>query len=292
VELLRVLCEPGQALVVNTPVYPPFFSWAAETGLRIVEVPLRHDPAAADVASGGWRLDLEGLEAAFAAGARTYLLCSPHNPVGRVHSAPELAAVVELATRHGVRVIADEIHAPLVLDGASFTPFLTVPGAAEVGVSLVAASKAFNLAGLKCAQVVTAGSALSSAVSRLPADLRWRVGHLGVLASVAAYREGSGWLDALLCTLGRRHEQLGQLVAQRLPQVRWQHPEATFLAWLDCRGVGEGAQPQQRFLESGRVALYPGPDFGAPGSGWVRLNVATSGEILDEAVTRMAHALG
>jgi cystathionine beta-lyase len=161
-----------------------------------------------------------------------------------------------------------------------------------VGVSLVAASKAFNLAGLKCAQVVTAGSALSSAVSRLPADLRWRVGHLGVLASVAAYREGSGWLDALLCTLGRRHEQLGQLVTQRLPQVRWQHPEATFLAWLDCRGLGEGAQPQQRFLESGRVALYPGPDFGAPGSGWVRLNVATSEEILDEAVTRMAHALG
>jgi cystathionine beta-lyase len=291
VELLRALCEPGDALVVNPPVYPPFFSWAAETGLRVVQVPLRHDPGAADVAAGGWRLDLDGLERAFAAGARTYLLCSPHNPVGRVHSATELAAVAELATRHGVRVIADEIHAPLMLDGTLFTPFLTVPGGAEVGVSLVAASKAFNLAGLKCAQVVTAGPTMASAVSRVPADLRWRVGHLGVLASVAAYRDGSGWLDALLSTLRRRHDQLGELVAQRLPQVRWQRPEATFLAWLDCRAIGEGTQPQQRFLESGRVALYPGPDFGSPGSGWVRLNVATSEEILDEALSRMAYAL-
>ena len=291
VELLRVLCEPGETLVISTPVYPPFFHWAAETGLRIVEAPLLHDPTAADVASGGWRLDLEALDATFAAGARTYLLCNPQNPMGRVHSVAELEQLVRLAHRHGVTVIADEIHAPLVLAGSAFTPFLTVPGAAEVGLSLVSASKAFNLAGLKCAQVVTASAAMAAAVARIPEDVRWRVGHLGVLASVAAYRDGAGWLDALLCTLGRRHDQLGRLLAERLPQVRRQQPEATFLAWLDCRAIGEGAEPQQRFLERGRVALYPGTDFGAPGSGWVRLNVATSEEILDEAVTRMADAL-
>jgi cystathionine beta-lyase len=292
VELLRVLCEPGDGLVISTPVYPPFFHWAAETGMRIVEVPLRHDAAAMDVASGGWRLDLEGLDAAFAAGARTYLLCNPHNPVGRVHSRSELEQLVQLAHRHGVTVIADEIHAPLVLGGAAFTPFLSVPGAAEIGLSLVSASKAFNLAGLKCAQVVTAAATMAAAVARIPEDVRWRVGHLGVLATVAAYRDGGGWLDALLCTLGRRHEQLGRLLAERLPQVRRQQPEATFLAWLDCRELGDGALPQRRFLEQGAVALYPGTDFGAPGSGWVRLNVATSEEILDEAVARMAHALG
>lgn len=291
VELLRVLCEPGDAVVVNTPVYPPFFHWAAETGLRIVEVPLRHDPSAADVASGAWRLDLDGLAAAFAAGARAYLLCSPHNPVGRVHSDAELEQVAELASRHGVRVIADEIHAPLVLAGSTFTPFLTVPGADQIGVSVVAASKAFNLAGLKCAQVVSASSAMGEAVRRMPPDVRWRVGHLGILATVAAYRDGGGWLDALLCTLERRHDQLLRLLAERLPQVRHQRPEATFLAWLDCRAFGAGAEPQQRFLERARVALYPGPDFGAPGSGWVRLNVATSEELLDEAVARMASAL-
>ena len=129
-------------------------------------------------------------------------------------------------------------------------------------------------------------------MARVPEDVRWRIGHLGVLATLAAYRDGGGWLDALLCTLARRHDQLGQLLEQRLPQVRHQQPEATFLAWLDCRAIGDGAGPQQRFLDRGRVALYPGTDFGAPGSGWVRLNVGTSEEILDEAVARMAHALG
>lgn len=290
VEVLRALCEPGDALVVNTPVYPPFSHWAAETRLRLVDVPLRHDPAAADVAAGGWRLDLEGLEAAFAAGARTYLLCNPQNPVGRVHSAEELAAVAALAARHGVRVISDEIHAPLVLEG-TYTPFLTVPGAAELGVSLVAASKAFNLAGLKCAQVVTGSATMARAVGRMPEDVRWRVGHLGLLATVAAYSEGDGWLDALLSTLRQRHAQLAGLLAERLPQVRLQPAEATFLAWLDCRAIGDGTVPQQMFLERGRVALYPGPDFGPAGAGWVRLNVGTSEPILDEAVTRMAAAL-
>jgi cystathionine beta-lyase len=291
VELLRVLCEPGDALVINTPVYPPFFSWAAETGLRIVEVPLQHDPQAADVASGGWRLDLDGLAAAFAAGARTYLLCNPHNPVGRVHSAEELAAVVDLAAQHGARVISDEIHAPLVLAGSAFTPFLTLPGADQLGVSLVSASKAFNLAGLKCAQAVTGSPAMAAAVARIPVDVQWRFGHLGMLATVAAYRDGAGWLDALLSTLAQRHDLLGRLLTQRLPQVRRQAPEATFLAWLDCTALGEGASPQQRFLERGRVALHPGPDFGSAGSGWVRLNVATSEQILHEAVERMTRAL-
>jgi cystathionine beta-lyase len=291
VELLRVLCRPGDPLVVNTPVYPPFFHWAAETGLSLVEVPLLHDAGAADVASGGWRLDLAALEAAFAAGARTYLLCNPHNPVGRAHSADELAAVTQLAARYDARVIADEIHAPLVLTGSSFTPFLAVPGGAEVGVSVVSASKAFNLAGLKCAQVVTASAAMAAALAGMPEDVRWRIGHLGVLASVAAYRDGGGWLDALLNTLDQRHDQLQRLLADRLPQLRCQRAEATFLAWVDCRAVGDGNEPQQRFLERGRVALYAGPDFGAPGSGWVRVNVATSDEILEEAVARMATAL-
>jgi len=290
VELLRVLTRPGDALVINPPVYPPFYSWAAETGLRIVEVPLRHDPDADEVASGGWRLDLAALEAAFAAGARTYLLCSPHNPVGRVHSAGELEQVVQLAARYGVRVIADEIHAPLVLSGG-FTPFLTVPGAAEVGVSVVAASKAFNLAGLKCAQIVPGSGPMLDAAARIPEDVRWRVGHLGILATVAAYRDGGDWLDALLTTLRARHDQLAGLLDSRLPQLRWQRPEATFLAWLDCRAVADGAVVQQRFLERGRVAVYAGPDFGAVGSGWVRVNVATSEQILDEAVSRMAAAL-
>jgi cysteine-S-conjugate beta-lyase len=282
VELLRVLCRPGDPVVVNPPVYPPFFHWVAESGTTLVEAPLRQDD------TGAWRLDLDALADAFAARPAVYVLCNPHNPVGRVHSREEITEVVRLAHQHRVRVISDEIHAPLVLKGSTFTPFLTVPGAAEVGVSLVSASKAFNLAGLKCAAIVSASPAMRAVVERRPVDARWRVGHLGVLASVAAFEAGDAWLDALLDTLDQRRAQLGDLLARRLPEVRWAPPEATYLAWLDCRAFGDGSRPREAFLEHARVALEPGPRFGAPGEGWVRLNFGTGAAILDEAVRRMS----
>jgi len=284
VEVLRALVGPGDAVVVSPPVYGPFFSWVEEVRARLVEAPLRLH------ADGTWRLDLDALADAFRQRPRAYVLCSPHNPVGRVHDADELAAVARLAAEHGVTVVADEIHAPLVLPGATFTPFLTVPGGAEVGVSLVSASKAFNLAGLKCAAVVTASDAMAAVAARLPPHGRWRVGHLGLLATVAALADGDPWLDALVETLDLRRRQLVTVLAERLPQVRWSPPEATYLAWLDCRALGEGTVPHELFRDRGRVGLEPGPVFGTPGSGWVRLNFGTSAEILDEAVTRMTTA--
>lgn len=285
VELLRSVCRPGDAVVISPPVYPPFFSWVAETRTRLVEAPLRQG------ADGTWRLDLDRLGAAFAQRPAAYILCNPHNPVGRVHDREELTAIARLAAQHGVTVIADEIHAPLVLPGAEFTPFLTVPGGAEVGISLVSASKAFNLAGLKCAAAVTASSPMRAVTDRLPPDGVWRIGHFGLLATEAAFTDGGEWLDALLATLDARRQQLGRLLAERLPQVRWTPPEATFLAWLDCRSIGGGDTAHELFLREGRVALEPGTRFGAEGSGWVRLNYGTSEEILDEAVHRMAAAL-
>lgn len=284
VELLRALTRPGERVVISPPVYPPFFSWVPEAGRELVEAPLRHGP-------DGWRLDLEALETAFAAGAAVYVLCNPHNPVGRVHEPDELRALVELATRHGVTVVSDEIHAPLVLPGATFTPLLTLPGAAEVAVAVLSASKGWNLAGLKCAAVVTASDRMATAVAAIPPDYRWRVGHFGVLASVAALTDGEAWLDRLLVSLDRRRAQLAALLAERLPQVAWQPPEATYLAWLDCSALGDGDAPQQQFLTKGLVGLEPGLRFGREGSGHVRLNFATSVEILDEAVARMAGAL-
>ena len=133
---------------------------------------------------------------------------------------------------------------------------------------------------------------MAQAVDRLPGDLRWRVGHFGVLATVAAFTEGSGWLDRLLLTLDRRREELGTLLAERLPAVRWTPPEATYLAWLDCRAAGAGDAPRDACLERGRVALEPGTNFGRLGDGHLRLNLGTSAEILEEAVARMARALG
>jgi cysteine-S-conjugate beta-lyase len=284
VEMLRVICRPGDSVVINPPVYPPFFHWVEESGTKLVEAPLRQD------ASRGWRLDLDALADAFATRPAAYVLCNPHNPVGRVHTAEELAEVARLAHEHGVRVISDEIHAPLVLAGASFTPFLTVPGAAEVGVSLESASKAWNLAGLKCAAIVSASPAMHALVRQRPVDARWRVGHFGLLASVAAFADGREWLDALLATLAANRDLLSRLLEERLPKLRWCPPEATYLGWLDCRAYGHGDEPYELFLSRGRVALEAGPRFGAPGGGWVRLNFGTSGEILDEAVARMAAA--
>jgi cystathionine beta-lyase len=280
VQLLRALTRPGDSVVINTPVYAPFFDWVPEAGTRLVDVPLAHTDA-------GWRLDLAALEAAFAARPAVYILCNPHNPVGRAHGADELATIVRLARAHGVTVISDEIHGPLVLPGATFTPLLSVPGAADVAICVLSASKAWNLAGLKCAVVVTASPQMASVVSRFPPDTRWRTGHFGVIAAIAAFCDGEEWLDRLLVSLDNRRHQLASLLAERLPVVAWQPPEATYLAWLDCRALGTGDGPRDLFLERG-VALEAGPRFGAQGSGFVRLNFGTSAEILDEAITRMA----
>ncbi|HEY1672789.1 MAG TPA: aspartate aminotransferase, partial [Streptosporangiaceae bacterium] len=132
---------------------------------------------------------------------------------------------------------------------------------------------------------------LAAAVDRFPPDTRWRVGHLGVLAAVAAYTEGEAWLDELLVTLDQRRAQLGRLLAAQLPQVSWHPPQATFLAWLDCSAIGPDDTARDQFLDRGRVALEPGLRFGAPGGGYARLNFGTSEEILDEAIGRMAKAL-
>jgi cysteine-S-conjugate beta-lyase len=284
VELLRVLTRAGDTVVINTPVYPPFFDWVPEAGATTVEVPLAQSEA-------GWQLDLSALEMTFATHPAAFLLCNPHNPVGRVHSAQDLEAVVQLAQKYQVTVVSDEIHAPLVLPGAAFTPLLSVPGAAEIAVSVLSASKAWNLAGLKCAMVVTASDAMAAVVADFPPDVRWRTGHLGVLASIAAYENGEEWLDRLVETLGRRRSQLLTLLSQHLPSIAWHPPDATYLAWLDCRALDITGQPREVFLERGRVALEPGLRFGREGDGFVRLNFATSAEILADAVARMSRSV-
>ena len=285
VELLRVLTRPGDGVVISPPVYPPFFDWVPEAGARLLEVPLARDEA-------GWRLDLAALEAAFATHPAAYVLCNPHNPVGRVHTADELAALVRLAQIYQVAIVSDEIHGPLVLPGATFTPLLTVPGAAEVAVSLLSASKAWNLAGLKCAAVVTAAPHMAAVTDRFPADTRWRIGHFGVIGAVAAFTAGEPWLDQLLLTLDHRRLLLSDLLRQRLPMLTWHPPEATFLAWLNCAALGADNQARDRFLDHGRVALEPGLRFGAAGSGYARLNFATSPDLLDQATARMARSAG
>ncbi|CAM5308465.1 cysteine-S-conjugate beta-lyase OS=Streptomyces fumanus OX=67302 GN=GCM10018772_26380 PE=3 SV=1 [Streptomyces fumanus] len=285
VEMLRLVTGPGDPVIVNPPVYPPFFAFVTHLDRRIVEAPLGPD----------LRLDLAALEDAFRravgrGGRAAYLLCSPHNPTGTVHTAGERAAVAGLGPeRYGVRVVADEIHAPLVTGGARFVPYLSVPGA-ERGLSLMSASKGWNLAGLKAALAV-AGPGAAADLARLPEEVGDGPSHVGVLAHTAALRDGTAWLDALLAGLDENRRLLTRLLAERLPGIVHRAGEATYLAWLDCRALGLGDDPAEVFLRRGRVALSPGPDFGTGGAGHVRLNLATTPEVLTEAVRRMAAAV-
>jgi cystathionine beta-lyase len=281
-EVLAVASEPGDGVVVNPPVYPPFFAVTAIAGRRVIESPLVRS------SDGRHRLDLDALDRDLARpDARVYLLCNPHNPTGQVVGPDELAAIAEIAGRHDVFVVADEIHAPLTYPGASYTPFATV---SETGVTMVSASKAWNLAGLKAALVVANGDAGWARLSAVPVEATFGTGLFGVIAGEAAFTEGEPWLDALIDGLDHNRHLLADLLARHLPDARYVVPDATFLAWLDLSALGLGDDPAAEMLAH-RVALANGPAFGDPGRGHARLNFATSPELLAEAVRRMALAL-
>ncbi len=285
-ELLRTLTDEGGPVVVSPPVYDSFFGFVDAIGRRRVDAPLTPEG----------RLDPEALREAFrrarAGGERAaYLLCNPQNPTGAVHTRAELEALAALAEEHGVRVVADEIHAPLVLPGSTaFTPFLTVTGA-DRAFSVFSPSKGWNLAGLKSA-LVLAGPGARDELARFPEVHTHGSSHLGAIAHVAALDDGRDWLDRLRRELSDNLDLLERLLTEHLPGIRWRRPEATYLAWLDCRDLGLGEDPAAVFRRRGRVALGSGPRYGEEvGRGFARLNVATSPEILEEAVRRMASVL-
>lgn len=299
VELLKLLTGPGDAVVVTPPVYPPFYAFAEHLGRRVVEVPLTADR----------RLDLPALRRAFAEvtveGRAVFLLCNPHNPTGTVHSAEELSQVAAAAGAAGVRVVADEIHAPLVLPGATFTSYLSVPGG-DRGFALVSASKGWNLPGVKAA-VAFAGEEAADDLARLPEEVSHGPSHFGVLAHTAALRHGGEWLDAVLSGLDTNRTLLADLLASHLPAVHWAPGGASYLAWLDFSdlpwlatvsgdGLGHGdvsirAGAAAWFLDHARVLLSSGPAFGHGGERCARLNFATSASVLEEAVERMGLAV-
>lgn len=283
VESLRRVTEPGDGVIITPPVYFPFFDLVEESGAHVVEVPLSGG------VEEGWSLDLDGIEAAFKEGATAFLLCNPHNPVGLAHSAEELSAVADLAAKYGATVISDEIHGPITFADATFTPFLAVSdNARKVGICVTAASKAWNLAGLKCAMMITAGGPNQEIVGSMPLEVYWRTGILGLKASTTAYRDSTEWFDAILTTIDSNRRLLHTLLAEHLPAVKYRMPQATYLAWLDFRDLGWGDDPAAHILEHAKVALSNGPPFGNQGHGFARLNMACSPEMLTDAVMRIA----
>jgi cystathionine beta-lyase len=281
-EALRIVTAPGDRVVINPPVYPPFYYILREVGRSPVEVPIRRS-------GDRWQIDLSELEAAYQSGARIHLLCSPHNPVGKVFTLEELSVIADLAARYGVRVISDEIHAPLVLPGApGHTPFGSLEHeAAAQSITSCSASKAFNIAGLKCALLVAGSDEVARELRRLPIEIPYRAGLFGVIAAIAAFREGDAWLATLLSELDANRRLLGELLERELPQVGYVPPQASYLAWLDMRDLGMGNDPAKTLLQKARLAAGRGSDFGPGGEGHIRINFATPPALLEETVSRI-----
>ncbi|ALJ20730.1 MalY/PatB family protein [Microbacterium sp. No. 7] len=282
VEVLRATIAPGDRVIMTPPVYPPFGPSIEEAGGVVESVPLIDTGA-------GWELDLPGIEAALADGARAVLLCNPHNPTGTVHTRESLAGLAAAAARHGAVVVSDEIHAPLVHPGVTYTPFLAASDdAARVGYAVTSASKAYNLAGLKCAVIATADEETTRVVRGLPWEVEWRTGLFGALSNVAAFSEESdAWLDALLAALDRNRRLLADLLAEHLPLARYRIPDAGYLGWIDVSAYGWGDDPAPRIRREARVALHHGPEFGPQGIGHVRVNFGCAPEVLTEAIARV-----
>jgi cystathionine beta-lyase len=281
VEFLRANLNPGDRVVISSPVYSGFYEWLKELSIEPFDVPLVHldEP---------FSLDIAGLEEAFKQGHLTLLLCNPHNPTGRVFSQKQLTELSIVAQKYGATVISDEIHAPL--SQVPFTPYLSCgPAAEETGVCITSASKAFNLAGLKAAFLLTQGTKMAAKVAKLPAATHWRTSIVGAFAMAEAFTSCDEWLEATVNTLASNAEHLLSELEAQLPSVKSHIPEAGYLAWLD---ITELPLSTQDIATKGKVALVPGPDMGGENyKNFARLNFGTSPEIISEGISRIAASL-
>jgi cystathionine beta-lyase len=284
VEMARTIVNPGDLIMINSPVYHNMNNWIAELKCKSYDAPLIKNDL-------HYTIDLDAIERGYATGVKAHFLCSPHNPVGTVFSRDELAAIADLAKKYGVTIFSDEIHAPLTYKAEHFTPFLAVSDAArEVGICVTSASKSWNLAGLKCATIITAHPKQLELAKSMPMSVHHRASLFGAVASAAAY-ECADWLDDAIETLDGNRKFLKNLLAQNLPSVNYRIPDFSYLAWLDLESLNLAPSPAEVLLEKGKLALNPGILFGPESGNFVRLNFATSEEILVEAVSRIASCL-
>lgn len=285
----------GDGVVVFSPIYYPFLDAIADSGRRRVDCPLDRN---------GWRIDPDRLEACIDATTKVILFCNPHNPTGRVFDAEEVAAVADVAERHDLLVITDEIWGELLHPGATHRP-LAISDERFSGrlITLGSASKTFNLAGLRTAVAHIDHAPLLAALDSMASHQQGSPGTLGITGTITAWTECDDWMSAMQRTITARRDQLARRLAADLPSVRFDLPQATYLAWLDFSRVGSqvavaasgastlGDDPAEWLLEHARVAASNGPKFGTGGTGFARLNVATSEEILDQTIDRIAAAI-
>jgi cysteine-S-conjugate beta-lyase len=281
--ILHVATRPGDAVAAHVPAYPPFLETLASMGRPLLPIPMQET-------ADGWGFDADRLAADVARlGCRVLLLVNPQNPTGRAFRRAELLDLAEIALAHDLLVISDEIHADLVYGPGTHLPFASLGAEiAERTVTVTSATKAFNLAGIRCAVAHIGARHVRDAIAAQPKVLFGEVGVLGVVATLAAWQESDDWLAEVMTVLDRnRHRVLAALP----PGVTGRLPEATYLAWLDCRALDIGPDPVPFFRERAGVLISGGPPFGPGGAGFARINFATSGPVLDEILSRMSEAV-
>ncbi len=291
VETLRVFTQPGDRILINSPVYQNFYSWIKETRLEIIDVPFKNAGSDLDEVNP-WTIDLGEVEKAYASGIKVHLICSPHNPLGRVYSREELSQIADMAKKYCVLVISDEIHSPLTYKEAKFIPFLGLNETArEVGVTVTSASKGWNIAGLKSAIIISQDESINEKLALMPPAVHFRSSILGAFASAAAFKDGGVWLDSVINHLDSNRYLIKDLLNAKLPSVKYHVPNSSYVAWLDLSALDLGENPAQTLLERAKVAFNPGHIYGPQSSQFVRLNFATSPTIITEAIDRIVQSL-
>ena len=282
---ITVFSRPGSAVILPTPAYMPFLTVPGYLGREIIQVQMRDD-------GGFFTLDLDAIGVAFRAGGHLLIFCNPYNPLGRVFTSGEMAQVTEVVDRHGGRVFADEIHGPLVYEGMRHIPYASTSATAALHtLTATSASKAWNLPGLKCAEVILTSDPDRQRWEQMGFFASHGASNPGVAANIAAFRHGEAWLDEVLGYLDDSRRLLAGLLRRRLPQVRYRPPDGTYLAWLDCTAMDLPGSPGDLVTERARVTVVDGPAFGAGGPGSFRFNFATPQPVLAEMVDRIAAAL-
>ena len=291
VEVLRVFTQPGDRILINSPVYQNFYNWINEVRLEKVDVSFINTGSESDDVNP-WTLDLDEVEKAYASGIKVHLLCSPHNPLGRIYSREELTRFAEMAKKYNVIIISDEIHSPLIYKPYEFIPFLALnQSAREVGITVTSASKGWNIAGLKSAIVISQNDAINEKLKLMPPAVHFRSSILGAFASAAAFRDGGVWLDSVIEQLDQNRKMVRDLLSAKLPSVKTHLPQSSYVSWLDLSALNLGENPAQTLIERGKVAFNPGHFYAPQTSQYVRLNFATSPAIITEAIDRIVKSL-
>ena len=291
IEVCRQIVKPGDQIMINTPVYYNFFNWIKELNCKPYDAPLIENQLT-------YSLDFEKIAEGYASGVKVHILCNPHNPVGAVFSQLDLAKLADLADEFDVVIASDEIHAPLTYKEKSFTPFLNSSAVAkEVGISFLSATKSWSIAGLKCAQIVAVGEKTRQIVAGIPTAVHSRASLFGAVASAAAYGESIDWLDSVVAQLDQSRTYLGGLLSELQFDIGYREPDGGYFGWLDLRSVDKFKNLNSRediaelLLTHGKIAVAPGHLYGPSGTGFIRINFATSFEIIEESVKRIKSTL-